>query len=144
MTAPALTDAMAVARLLLTDFRSYGEATLHAGPGFVVLTGENGAGKTNILEAVSLLAPGRGLRGASLSEMARAAGPGGFAVAARLEDGLEIGTGALAGQPERRQVRVNGAASAANALAGLLTVLCPPWTACSWRALAQGGASWTG
>ena len=80
----------------LTDFRSYREAAIEAGPGLVVLTGENGAGKTNVLEAVSLLSPGRGLRGASLAEMARRDGPGGFAVAARLDGDVEIGTGTLA------------------------------------------------
>jgi DNA replication and repair protein RecF len=73
-----------VARLILTDFRSYAEALIAPGPGFVLLTGENGAGKTNVLEAVSLLTPGRGLRGAALSEMARLQGSGGFSVAASL------------------------------------------------------------
>ena len=75
---------MFVSRLALSDFRSYADAVVEPGPGLIVLTGENGAGKTNMLEAVSLLAPGRGLRGAALSEMARQGGSGGFAVAARL------------------------------------------------------------
>lgn len=113
----------ALARLALTDFRSYPSALVAPGPGFVVLTGENGAGKTNILEAISLLAPGRGLRQAALSEMARGDGPGGFAVAARLVDGVEIGSGAAPAAPERRQVRVNGAAAAANSLGGYLSLL---------------------
>ena len=60
---------MPVSRLALTDFRSYATALIEPGPGFVLLFGENGAGKTNLLEAVSLLTPGRGLRGAALSEM---------------------------------------------------------------------------
>jgi DNA replication and repair protein RecF len=75
---------MALSRLALTDFRSYADALLAPGRGLVVLTGDNGAGKTNILEAVSLLSPGRGLRGAGLAEMARSDGPGSFAVAGRL------------------------------------------------------------
>lgn len=112
-----------IARLSLTDFRSYADAVVAPGPGLVILTGENGAGKTNLLEAVSLLAPGRGLRGAALSEMARQGGAGGFTVAGRLDDGVEIGTGALPSAPERRVVRVNGAPSAANALAERLAVL---------------------
>ena len=74
----------ALSRLTLTDFRSYALATVECGNGFVLLSGENGAGKTNALEAVSLLAPGRGLRGAALSEMARIGGDGGFAVATEL------------------------------------------------------------
>ena len=114
---------MTLTRLALSDFRSYAEAVMAPGGGFVVLTGENGAGKTNVLEAVSLLAPGRGLRQAPLAEIARQAGPGGFAVAARLADGTEVGTGTLAAAPERRQVRINGAAAAANALSDRLSVL---------------------
>ncbi|HEY1146784.1 MAG TPA: DNA replication/repair protein RecF, partial [Allosphingosinicella sp.] len=112
-----------IARLSLTDFRSYADALVEPGPGLVILTGENGAGKTNLLEAVSLLAPGRGLRGAALSEMARQGGAGGFTVAARLDDTVEIGTGALTSAPERRVVRINGVAAAANALAERLSVL---------------------
>jgi DNA replication and repair protein RecF len=77
-------EAMFVSRLSLQDFRSYRDAAIEAGDGLVILTGENGAGKTNVLEAVSLLAPGRGLRGATLGEMARAGGGGGFAVAGDL------------------------------------------------------------
>jgi DNA replication and repair protein RecF len=80
-----------VSRLTLTDFRSYAAAAIEPGPGFVLLFGENGAGKTNVLEAVSLLTPGRGLRGAALSEMARIGGPGAFAVAASLTLPLDGG-----------------------------------------------------
>ncbi len=114
---------MAVARLSLQDFRSYADVVIAPGPGLIILTGDNGAGKTNLLEAVSLLAPGRGLRGAALSDMARQGGAGGFTVAARLADDVDIGTGARADAPERRIVRVNGAPSAANALAERLSVL---------------------
>ena len=127
---PLLLGAMSVARLSLTDFRSYADAVVSPGAGFVILTGENGAGKTNMLEAVSLLAPGRGLRGAPLAEMARRGGPGGFAVAARLADpgsapgaGIEIGTGIDAGRPERRRVVINGAPAAANSLSEWLSIL---------------------
>jgi DNA replication and repair protein RecF len=111
-----------LSRLSLTNFRSYTDAVLAPGPGFVILTGENGAGKTNLLEAVSLLSPGRGLRGAALSEMARSDGPGGFAVAARLGE-VEIGTGTAAAAPERRQVRINGAAASATSLSEWLSIL---------------------
>lgn len=114
---------MALARLVLTDFRNHAAAVLAPGAGFVVLTGDNGAGKTNVLEAVSLLAPGRGLRRAPLPEIARQDGSGGFAVAATLAEGVEIGTGTQAPAPERRVVRVNGAAAAAASLAEWLTVL---------------------
>ena len=113
---------MPLTRLSLTNFRSYADLLLEPGPGLVILTGENGAGKTNILEAASLLGPGRGLRGATLTEMARAPGPGGFGVAARLGQ-VTLGTGTLAAAPERRQVRINAAPAAANALAEWLSIL---------------------
>ena len=112
----------AVSRLTLTDFRSYASATIEPGPGFVLLYGENGAGKTNLLEAVSMLTPGRGLRGAALSEMARQGGGGGWAAAARLGD-TDIGTGTQASAPERRQVRINGAPASVNSLSEWLSVL---------------------
>jgi DNA replication and repair protein RecF len=111
-----------VSRLSLTDFRSYADALIEPGPGFVLLYGENGAGKTNLLEAVSLLSPGRGIRGAPLSEMARRGGGGGFAVAARFGE-IDVGTGTVPSAPERRQVRINGAAAAANSLGEWLSVL---------------------
>lgn len=113
---------MRVTRLVLTDFRNHQDAVLHPGAGFVVLTGENGAGKTNVLEALSLLAPGRGLRRAPLSEMARQGGSGGFGVAATLGE-AEIGTGTRADAPERRLVRINGAAAAATSLPEWVTPL---------------------
>ena len=113
---------MPVSRLTLTDFRSYASATIDPGPGFVLLSGENGAGKTNVLEAVSLLSPGRGLRGAALSEMQRIGGEGGFAVAAKLSD-TDIGTGTRAQAPERRQVRINSAPASVNSLGEWLSVL---------------------
>src|SRR4051812_17237747 len=119
---PASASSVAITRLSLSDFRSYVDAVLAPGPGLVVLAGENGAGKTNLLEAVSLLSPGRGLRGASLADMARSGGSGGFAVAARLAE-VEIGTGIVAGAPERRQVRVNGAGASATSLSEWLSIL---------------------
>ena len=113
---------VSVSRLTLTDFRSYATALIEPGPGFVLLSGDNGVGKTNCLEAVSLLTPGRGLRGASLAEMARNDGQGGFGVAARLGE-TDIGTGTLATALERRQVRINGAPAAVNSLSEWLSVL---------------------
>jgi DNA replication and repair protein RecF len=114
---------VSVARLTLTDFRSYAGASIAPGAGFNVLTGENGAGKTNVLEALSLLAPGRGLRGAPLPEMARRGGDGGFTVAATLSDGPVIGTGIAASAPERRIVRVDGVAASAASLAERISIV---------------------
>jgi DNA replication and repair protein RecF len=114
---------MAVRRLSLRDFRNHRDLVIAPSAGLVILTGENGAGKTNILEAVSLLAPGRGLRGATLPEMASTHGPGGFSIHARLDDDIEIGTGALAVAPERRKVRINGAEASASSLSERLSLL---------------------
>lgn len=107
----------------MTDFRNHRDALVEPGASFVLLSGPNGAGKTNVLEAVSLLTPGRGLRQVPIAEMARSNGAGGFAVAARLDDQTEIGTGAIATAPERRQVRINGAPAAVNSLGERLAVL---------------------
>ncbi len=95
--------APAVRRLVLADYRSYAALDLGIDARLVVLTGENGAGKTNVLEALSLLAPGRGLRRAEFSACARDAGAGGWAVSVELagEDGVtQLGTGLEPPGPE--------------------------------------------
>src|SRR4028119_1628484 len=74
-----------IARLILQDFRTYAALDLTVSRGLVALVGENGAGKTNVLEALSLFMPGRGLRRAELAEMARQGGPGSFAISIRPE-----------------------------------------------------------
>lgn len=60
-------------QIRLTNFRSYESLNLRLGEEMepIVLTGHNGAGKTNVLEAISFLSPGRGLRSARLSDCAR-------------------------------------------------------------------------
>jgi len=106
----------ALLSLTLTDFRSYERARLETGGRSVYLFGANGAGKTNLLEAISLLTPGKGLRGASLSEVGRRL-PGepvgrAWAVAAEVESGqdapVRIGTGVEQGGASRRTVRLDG------------------------------------
>ncbi|MFY9351867.1 DNA replication/repair protein RecF [Sphingobium sp.] len=111
-----------IGRLTLSDFRNHADALILPDHAFILLTGDNGAGKTNILEAVSMLAPGRGLRGAPLSAMARQDGPGGFGIAAEV-DGVMLGTGVAPTAPDRRQVRIGGVASSANALADHLSIV---------------------
>jgi DNA replication and repair protein RecF len=100
---------MAIARILLTGFRNHRETLLDGTARFNLLVGDNGAGKTNVLEALSLLAPGRGLRRAALSEMAGHRGDGGFAISATLGDGVQIGTGVRPERPNRRVVQINQA-----------------------------------
>jgi DNA replication and repair protein RecF len=65
-----------IRRLSLTNFRSYRAASITVHRDLVVLTGPNGAGKTNLIEAISFLTPGRGLRRATLDEVAFNAGEG--------------------------------------------------------------------
>jgi len=111
----------ALLSLTLTDFRSYAHARLETDGRSVYLFGANGAGKTNLLEAISLLTPGKGLRGASLSEVGRRM-PGeatgrAWAVAAEVGGGpgdlegdapVRIGTGVEQGGGARRTVRIEG------------------------------------
>jgi DNA replication and repair protein RecF len=77
-------QSLAVRQLTLKDFRNYADLRLDVASQAIVLTGENGAGKTNLLEALSLLAPGRGLRMASFDELTRHGAQGGWAVAAKI------------------------------------------------------------
>ena len=117
-----------VNRLTLTDFRNYSSLSLDLEPGAVVFTGENGAGKTNLLEALSFLTPGRGLRRATYGEVARDGSDGGFAIHAEIEGPFgecSIGTGTTgAGESDPgRRVRINGApAKSAEALLEWLRV----------------------
>jgi DNA replication and repair protein RecF len=88
-----MTAAAFIRRLTLSNFRSYHAAQVQldrAGP--VVLTGANGAGKTNLIEAVSLLAPGRGLRRATMEELAFSEGDGAWAISAEIEGMLGLAT----------------------------------------------------
>lgn len=101
-----------ISKLSLTNFRNYSEVTLALRPGPVVFTGDNGAGKTNLLEAISMLTPGRGLRRAAYGEIAREGSESGFVVHARVEGPLgscELGTGTATGQDPGRKIRINGA-----------------------------------
>ena len=128
-------DRVLLTRLSLTDLRNYASLDLRIDACVIALTGANGAGKTNLLEAISLLTPGRGLRRAAFEAITREGATSGWAVAATLErEGAEtsIGTGiaspAMAGASEReeggRKVRINGApAASAEALLEYLRIL---------------------
>jgi len=104
-----------IAHLKLTNFRSYSFLDLNIGHDFqpILLSGHNGAGKTNVLEAISFLTAGKGLRTAKLSDIARHVGENIYplwSVSAEVESPLgtsQIGTGMIAGS-ERRQIRIDG------------------------------------
>jgi len=116
---------LACARLTLTNFRCYEQLRITPGAGPVVLTGANGAGKTNVLEALSFLVPGSGLRRARLTDVGRRdltlGGPHGraWAVAADIEGGafpVSVGTGLETAQGSKRVVHVDGEAQRALAV----------------------------
>ena len=81
-----------IRRLIVTNFRSYRAAQLESGAGAVVLVGPNGSGKTNLIEAISFLMPGRGLRRATLEDIAFSEGDGSWAVSAEVEGALGLAT----------------------------------------------------
>ncbi len=139
-----MTSRIWVERVQLTSFRNYAQALLEVGPQPVVLVGANGAGKTNFLEAISLLAPGTGLRRAAFADIARAGGDGAWAVAARLHarDGAhDVGTGlSPGGAAERagRIVRIDGSTASSGALADLVEIV---WLTPAMDGLFTGPAS---
>lgn len=102
-----------ICHLTLSNFRSYRTASIAVDSRLVVLVGPNGAGKTNLIEAISFLVPGRGLRRATLEEVAFSEGDGSWAVSAEVEGALglaTIGTGiepASSGEAIQRKCRID-------------------------------------
>ena len=94
--------------MTIQDFRNYDGCRIDIDAPKVLLLGENGAGKTNLMEAVSLLAPGRGLRRARAEHLPRqATGRADWAVSARVTSGGEtvtLGTGVRADSDGPRRV----------------------------------------
>jgi DNA replication and repair protein RecF len=133
-----------VGEIKLTDFRNYASAKLVLGPPPVVLVGDNGSGKTNLLEAVSLLGSGHGLRARPYSELCRKDGAGGFAVAAKVvssQGEVEIGTGLEAGTRDEssgRIVRIASKERSAGALADYIKLV---WLIPAMDGLFTGAAS---
>jgi DNA replication and repair protein RecF len=113
----------ALTRLTLTDFRNYASLSLPLDGRHVCLYGANGAGKTNLLEAVSQLGPGRGLRSATLQDMTRKDAPAGWAVSASLASDQRIGVGLETSPSTKRTVRIDGAPATASDLAELVRIV---------------------
>jgi len=132
-----------LSRLKLSDFRNYAALSLDLDARHLVLTGENGAGKTNLLEAVSFLSPGRGLRRAAYADVVRVEAETGFSVFAELDgmDGpVEIGTGtAGAEEGQARRLRING--TTAKTVDELLDHLRVLWLTPAMDGLFTGGSS---
>lgn len=102
-----------VGKVTLTNFRNYSDLSLsfHSTP--VILTGANGSGKTNFLEAISLLVPGRGLKRCALTDLQKHNSVDPWAVAVELNTQfgpLQIGTGRdpVDADNERRVVHIDG------------------------------------
>lgn len=139
-----MTDRVVINTIKLTAFRNYGTETLVFDNRHVVLTGENGSGKTNLLEALSLLSPGRGLRRAVYADAVKAGSDAGFAIFAQvggMEGEVEIGTGIGPGPAEAgsRKVRLNGTeAKSADELLDHLRIL---WLTPSMDGLFTGPAA---
>src|SRR5215831_16215337 len=94
-------------RLTLTQFRNYRAAGLETAADMVALVGPNGAGKTNCIEAISFLSPGRGLRRATLEDVADNQGDGSWAVSAQVEGALGLATLGTGIEPPRADSPVN-------------------------------------
>jgi len=123
VTAPAK-SAHALRALTVAQFRSHAHVEIALDGRPVALFGANGAGKTNLLEAVSMLSPGRGLRRAKAEELARSPGALGWRVRAQIAgaDGAHALT--LTGAPDgRRRVEIDGKAATQTALGGVLAML---------------------
>jgi len=130
-----------VGRLALSHFRSWKSLDLETGGRPVALFGANGAGKTNVLEAVSLLSPGRGLRRAQLAEMARRPEEIGWRIRAELltaSGSVDIATSVDLREGSRRSVELDGSADSQAALGRLVRVL---WLTPAMDRLWSGGAA---
>lgn len=129
----------ALTRLRLTDFRSHASLDLKLDARPVCLFGANGAGKTNILEAISQLGPGRGLRAAALPDMTRRDATAGWTISATLDDEQKIGVGLEPTQTgNKRTIRLDGAPATATDLAELIRIV---WLTPAMDSVFRGGAS---
>lgn len=137
-------DPVWISSVRLMDFRNYASLSLALSRRHVVLTGANGSGKTNLLEAISFLSPGRGLRRVAYPEIAREGGPGHWAVSVQLESEegeTALGTGLQPGPNGelQRRIRINNApAKSSEALSEHISIL---WLTPSMDTLFTGAAS---
>jgi len=114
-----LKPSLTIVSLTLSSFRNYDSARITPSAGLIALCGHNGAGKTNLLEAISLLTPGRGMRGVAFDDLVRSGQDQGWAVSALLDSPIgevKLGTAWQASTGENgelasgssREVRIDG------------------------------------
>lgn len=139
---------LAIHQLSLTSFRNYADLRLESGGESIVLVGQNGSGKTNLLEAVSLLVPGRGLRKAALPEFQQIGNPTAWAVAARARTvtcDMRIGTGRdpdrkIETLSDKRIAHIDGRPT--KSIQALAEAMCMAWITPEMdRILAEGPAA---
>ncbi len=133
----------ALTRLFLSNYRNYEKLDLQLDGRHVCLYGANGAGKTNLLEAVSQLGPGRSLRGASLGEIKRANTDPmseNWIVSAELGGDHKLGVALeeSARGAAKRIVRIDGAPASPSDLAEYVRIV---WLTPAMDGVFRGGAS---
>ena len=124
---PLCDAALFVSCLTLHNFRNYVSVRLPTYDTSVIITGDNGTGKTNILEALSLLIPGRGIRGAKVDMFANRTQPtpvwGVSASCETFVGNSTIGTGYDAQNPNRRMVKINTQKCSQNQLGAYMSCI---------------------
>lgn len=133
-----MTGAAWLSGLHLSHFRSHLDLRLALDARPVAVFGANGAGKTNLVEAVSMLAPGRGLRRAATEDLARKPERIGWKVTARARGGTVSHEVVTYSDGPRRRVVIDGKSAPQTSLAGVLRVL---WLTPEMDRLWQDGAS---
>lgn len=123
---------VSLTRLALENFRNYPTLQLRLDGRHVCLHGANGSGKTNLMEAVSMLSPGRGLRGAEFSELVRREPEGfvarGWALSADVNEGgfdrrLSLALEIDEQGRSKRAARLDGVATTQNDLGELMRII---------------------
>ena len=103
-----------ISKLNLTDFRNHRFTSIITDKKFIALVGKNGSGKTNIIEAISMFASGKGLRSAQLAEQSNINGNGGWSVFMEVKSSngiTKLGTGIGSSHiidGKARQCRIDG------------------------------------
>ncbi|MEL0232397.1 MAG: DNA replication/repair protein RecF [Hyphomicrobiales bacterium] len=103
-----------ISKLNLTDFRNHSYSSITTDKDFILLTGSNGSGKTNVLEAISMFSASKGLRSSNLVDQSNTKGSGGWSIFMEVHSelgNLKLGTGI--NKPDlingkARQCRVDG------------------------------------
>jgi len=112
-----------IKQITITNFRNHKCSRIPVGNAKnIVITGLNGAGKTAILEAVSLLSGERGLRGMDIQILARFDGDGGFSVFAETEDENDVCV-FLSGGESNRHAKINNENVSLNEMAKQLRIV---------------------